>query len=58
MKEKQLLVFHFFGPIPSDRIPKAKKDVNEDFLFTVEIPVNYTSELLQLFEATMCTQRV
>ena len=28
LKRNQLLVFHFFGVFPSDRTPKATKDVN------------------------------
>ena len=41
----------FFGAFPSDRIPKLMNDVNVHFLFT-EVPVNYTSDLMERFEAT------
>jgi len=41
----------FFGALPSDRIPKLLNDVNVHFLFT-EVPENYTSYLMERFEAT------
>jgi len=53
MKEKPTVGFPFFAVFPSDRIPKATKDVNVYFLFTVPISVNYTSEFRELFEATV-----
>ena len=51
MKEKTTVGSPFFGAFPSDRIPKLMNDVNVYFLFTA-IPVNYTSELMESFEAT------
>jgi hypothetical protein len=41
--------FLIFGAFPSDHIPRATKDVNEHFL---AIPVSYTSEFQEFFEAT------
>jgi hypothetical protein len=44
----------FFGAFPSDRIPKAAKDVSVIYLFTLAIPISYTSEFQELLEATVC----
>jgi hypothetical protein len=44
VNEKPTVGFLFFGAFSSDRTPKA---------MTVAIPVNYTSEFRQLFEATI-----
>ena len=54
--------FPIFRGFPSDRIPKATKDVNVHFFINrsnscklyQRIPVNYTSEFRELFEATTC----
>jgi len=49
VEEKPTVGSQFFGAFPSDRIPKVKKDVNVYFLFTMPIPVNYTSEFREMF---------
>ena len=59
MKEKQI-IGSTFGAFPSDRMPKATKNVNSHFFIDSNnscklhhrIPVNYTSEFRELFEAT------
>jgi hypothetical protein len=45
LRLNQLLVLHFSGPFPSDRIPTATMDGNVHF-FTVAITVNYSSKFL------------
>jgi len=50
------LVLHFCGAFPSDHIPKATKDVrailrDRNFPYAA-VPVKYTSEFWELFEAT------
>jgi len=42
--------FPIFGAFPSDRVPNATKDVSEHFL---AIPLSYTSEFQEMFEATV-----
>jgi hypothetical protein len=57
--------FPFFGSFPSDRIPKATKGVNVHLFiyssysstFYHKIPVNYTSEFREIFEATKYNQK-
>jgi len=51
MMEKTTVGSPFFGGFPSDRIPKATKDVNVQFLLPVAIPVIYTSKFLQIIPA-------
>jgi hypothetical protein len=50
----------FFGAFPSDRIPKAKKDFNansRDRNFPhAAIPVDFTSELCELFQVSKYSQ--
>jgi hypothetical protein len=66
LKEKLTVGSPFFGAFPTDRIPKATKDVNVrkfldsqfylngDWNFSdADISVNYTSEFRKLSEATM-----
>ena len=48
VKEKLNVVSPFFGAFPSYCNPKATKDS------TATIPVNYTSELREGFEASAC----
>jgi hypothetical protein len=43
VKEKPTVDSPFFGAFPSDCIAKAKKDVDVNFVFTLAIPVNYTT---------------
>jgi hypothetical protein len=50
--EKPAVGSPFFGAFPSNRIPKATKGVTVRFLLPVAIPVNYTSEFREIFEAT------
>jgi hypothetical protein len=61
VKEKRTVGFSIFWVFPSDRIPKATKDANVHFFIhslpQAVIPVNYTSEFREIFEATMYTQR-
>jgi len=51
MKERPAAGSRFFRAFPSDRISKATKNVRVYF-FTVGIPVNYTRESREVFEAT------
>jgi hypothetical protein len=51
VKEKPTAGSTFFGAFPSDRNPKLMNDVNVHFLFRA-IAVNYTSEIMERFEAT------
>ena len=51
MKEKPTVGSPIFGDFPSDRIPKETRDVNAHFFPQAAIPVNYTSEFWELFEA-------
>ena len=51
LKEKATVGSPFFGAFPSDRIPKATKDVSLYFFSTIAIPVNDTSEFREHFEA-------
>jgi hypothetical protein len=44
VKEKSTVSFPFFGAFPSDRIPKATKDVNVQFFIR-----SLTSSLMQHF---------
>ena len=46
MKIKPIIGSPFFGVFPSDRFPKATKDVDVLSFIHVVIPVNYTSEFL------------
>ena len=50
--EKPTVGSRFFGVFPSDRIPKATKDVNVNFCITSSNSCNYTSEFREIFEAT------
>ena len=52
VKKKPTVRSPLFETFPFDRNPKATKDVNVISVFTVEIPINYTSEFLEFFEAT------
>ena len=60
MKEKPAVGSPFSGALPSDRIPKGMKDAHVHFFihisdsstFYKRIPVNFTSELREIFEAT------
>jgi hypothetical protein len=52
MKEKPTVGSPVFWGICSGRIPEAMKVWMYILLFTVEIPVNCTSEFWELFEAT------
>jgi hypothetical protein len=56
MKEKKTVGSPLFRAFPCDCIPKAKKDVNIYFFIPVAVPVNYSSEFRQLFEATTYIQ--
>jgi hypothetical protein len=47
------IVSPFFGALPSDRIANTRRDVNVHFFLQAAIPVNYTSEFRELFEAIM-----
>jgi len=52
MQDKSNTDSLFWGDFPSDLIPKATEDINPYFsLFTVTIPVNYTSYFWEFFEA-------
>jgi hypothetical protein len=51
VKDKPTVDSPFFGAFPSDRINKAPKDFNVNFVFTVAIPVNYTSNFLGIIPA-------
>jgi hypothetical protein len=42
--------FSIFRMFPFSRISKATKDIKVNPLFTVAIPVNYTSQFLEMFE--------
>jgi hypothetical protein len=53
MKEKPTVGSPFFWAFFSDHIPKVTKDVNVYFFITVAVPVNYTVEFQEFFEATM-----
>jgi len=65
MREKPTFGSPFFRAFPSNRIPKATKNINAHFFihsFTLRdeliiIPANYTSEFRKLFEATMYDMR-
>jgi hypothetical protein len=50
-KEKPNVGSPFFGAFISNRTPKALK--NSISLFTVTIPVNYTSEFRKIFEVLL-----
>jgi len=60
VKDKQTIGSTFFGAFPSDRMPKATKNVISYFFIhsnnycklQQRIPANYTSEFRELFEAT------
>jgi len=52
MKEKPSVGFPFITAFPSDRIPQATKGVIV-VLFTIVIPVIYTSEFRGNFEAAI-----
>jgi hypothetical protein len=60
VKVKQTVGSSFFVGFPSDRIRKVTKDVNEHLFISSSsscklfqrIPVNYTSELREIFEGT------
>ena len=54
MKEKPTVGSQFLAMFPSDRIPKATKDVNVHFFIHSSIPANYTSEFRELFKPTTC----
>ena len=49
-------IFGGGGAFPSARMPKGTEDVNELYLFTLVIPVNYTSKFRVLFGTTMYTE--
>ena len=63
MKEKAAVGSPFFVAFPSNRIPKATKDVNVLFFSSNScqvrqgIQVNYTCEFREIFEATMLCVR-
>jgi F0F1-type ATP synthase assembly protein I len=52
MKEKPTVGSPVFRGIHSGRIPEAMKVLMYILLFIVAIPVSYTSEFWELFEAT------
>ena len=51
MKEKPNVGSPFFGSFPSDSIPRRRRMLMCISLFTVAIPVNYTSEFWEIYEA-------
>jgi hypothetical protein len=56
VNEKLTVGSPFLGAFPSDRIPKGTGDVNVLYLFTLVIPVNYTSKFRVLVGATTFTE--
>jgi hypothetical protein len=54
VKEKPTAGSQFFGEFPSHCMLKATNDVNVHSFPYAAIPVNYTSELRVIFEATTC----
>ena len=58
MTEKPTVGFLLFGAFPSDRIPKAMKDVNAHFFnhssnsckLYKRIPANYNKEFKEMFD--------
>jgi hypothetical protein len=52
VKETPTACSPFCRVYPSDRLSEATKYVNIHFLLRAAIPVNYTSEFRELFEAT------
>jgi hypothetical protein len=50
VKEKSAVGSPFCRTFPSDRTPKATKDVNVHFFTPVTIPVNSTSEFRELLK--------
>jgi hypothetical protein len=55
VKKKLTVGSPFRGAFPSDRIREGTEDVNELYLFTLAIPVNYTSKFRVLFGDTTYT---
>jgi hypothetical protein len=60
----QLLVFHFFGAFPSDRLPKEMKCVTVHFLTQVleflacSNSCHYSSKFRELFKETTCADNM
>jgi hypothetical protein len=51
MKEIPTVGSSFFRSFPSDRIPRRRRRLMYIALFTVAIPVNYTTEFLERYGA-------
>ena len=57
MKKKPIVGYPLFGAFPSDRALKMTKDSTYISIFKAAVPVNFTSEFRELFEATTSVTR-